>query len=113
MAISASQFVVLVGASALVATRQPRGGRLLTLVALFLLAVVAVGLVIQMVGNQRVAASIWQTDYGDGLAWLVPPFPGSSQATSWPAGATGWCGWAAWPSPPCWVCSGGCRPGWR
>jgi hypothetical protein len=77
VAISASQFVVLVGASALVATRQPRGGRLLTLVALFLLAVVAVGLVIQMVGNQRVAASIWQTDYGDGLAGLVgPAFPG-------------------------------------
>ena len=77
VAISASQLVVLVGASALVATRRPRGGRLLTVVALVLLAVVAVGLVIQMVGNQRVAASIWQTDYGDGQAGVVgPAFPG-------------------------------------
>jgi hypothetical protein len=35
-----------------------------------------VGLIIQTVGNQRVAASIWQTDYGHGHgrpAWLIPP----------------------------------------
>ena len=32
-----------------------------------------VGLIIQTVGNQRVAASIWQTDYGDGQAGLVGP----------------------------------------
>jgi hypothetical protein len=32
-----------------------------------------VGLIIQTVGNQRVAASIWQTDYGDGQAGLVDP----------------------------------------
>jgi hypothetical protein len=31
------------------------------------------GLIIQTVGNQRVAASIWQTDYGDGQAGLVDP----------------------------------------
>jgi hypothetical protein len=30
-------------------------------------------LIIQTVGNQRVAASIWQTDYGDGQAGLVDP----------------------------------------
>jgi hypothetical protein len=32
-----------------------------------------VGLIIQTVGNQRVAASIWQIDYGDGQAGLVDP----------------------------------------
>jgi len=32
-----------------------------------------VGLIIQTAGNQRVAASIWQTDYGDGQADLVDP----------------------------------------
>ena len=32
-----------------------------------------VGLIIQTVGNQRVAASIWQTDDGDGQAGLVDP----------------------------------------
>jgi hypothetical protein len=77
VAISAGQLVVLVGAAALLATRQPRGGRLATVVAVVLLAVVAVGLIIQLVGNQRVAASIWQTDYGDGQAGLVgPAYPG-------------------------------------
>jgi len=32
-----------------------------------------VGLIIQTVGNQRVAASIWPTHYGDGQAGLVGP----------------------------------------
>jgi hypothetical protein len=32
-----------------------------------------VGLIIQTLGNQRAAASIWQTDYGDGQAGLVGP----------------------------------------
>ena len=37
-----------------------------------------VGLIIQTVGNQRVAASIWQTDYGDGQADLVDPVSAST-----------------------------------
>jgi hypothetical protein len=37
-----------------------------------------VGLIIQTVGNQRVAASIWQTDYGDGQAGLVDPADAST-----------------------------------
>jgi hypothetical protein len=32
-----------------------------------------IGPIIQTVGNQRVAASIWQTDYGHGQAGLVDP----------------------------------------
>ena len=77
VAISAGQLVALVAAAALLVARQRLGGRLLTLIAVALLAVVAVGLVIQMLGNQRVAASIWQTDYGDGQAGLVgPAYPG-------------------------------------
>jgi hypothetical protein len=66
----------LAGGWLLVAGRR-LGGRLLTLVLLALLSVMAVGLVVQMVGNQRVAASIWQTSYGDGQAGLVgPAYPG-------------------------------------
>ena len=37
-----------------------------------------VGLIIQTVGNQRVAASIWQIDYGDGQAGLVGPADAST-----------------------------------
>jgi hypothetical protein len=37
------------------------------------LAVVAVGLVLEVVGNQRVAASIWQTSYGDEQAAAIGP----------------------------------------
>jgi hypothetical protein len=41
------------------------------------LAVVAVGLVLEVVGNQRVAASIWQTSYGDEeVAAVGPSFEG-------------------------------------
>ena len=77
VAISAGQLVALVAAAALLVARRRLGGRLPTLIAVALLAVVVVGLVIQMLGNQRVAASIWQTDYGDGQAGLVgPAYPG-------------------------------------
>ena len=37
-----------------------------------------VGLIIQTVGNRRVAASIWQTDHGDGQAGLVDPVHAST-----------------------------------
>jgi hypothetical protein len=76
VAISAGQLLALVGAATLVVARHGLGGRRLTVFALVVLAVVAAGLVIQVIGNQRVAASIWQTDYGDedvGLVGLAYP----------------------------------------
>jgi hypothetical protein len=72
VAISAGQLVALVGAATLVLERQGLGGRLVTVFALVILVVVAAGLVIQVIGNRRVAASMWQTDYGDedvGARW--------------------------------------------
>jgi hypothetical protein len=47
--------------------------RRLNVLLVVLLAVVAVGLVLEVVGNQRVAASIWQTSYGDEEAAVVGP----------------------------------------
>jgi hypothetical protein len=41
-----------------------------------------VGLIIQTVGDQRVAASIWQTDCGDGQAGLVDPAYASALYTA-------------------------------
>ena len=41
-----------------------------------------VGLIVQMGGDQRVAASIWQTDYGDGQAGLVCPAYASPSTTA-------------------------------
>ena len=41
-----------------------------------------VGLIIQTVGNQRGAASIWQTDYGDGKAGLICPAHASPSTTA-------------------------------
>jgi hypothetical protein len=38
-----------------------------------LLTIVAVGLVLEVIGNQRVAASIWQTSYGDEEAAAIGP----------------------------------------
>jgi hypothetical protein len=76
-AISASHLAVLIVVAVPLAVRQRLGGRRSTLLALAILAVVAVGLVMQVVGNQRIAASIWQTDYGDHAAGLVGPgYPG-------------------------------------
>ena len=47
--------------------------RQLNVLLVVLLAVVAVGLVLEVVGNQRVAASIWQTTYGDEEAAAIGP----------------------------------------
>jgi hypothetical protein len=47
--------------------------RQLNVLLVVLLAVVAVGLVLEVVGNQRVAASIWQTSYGDEEAAAIGP----------------------------------------
>jgi len=47
--------------------------RRLNVLLVVLLAVVAVGLVLEVVGNQRVAASIWQTSYGDEEAAAIGP----------------------------------------
>jgi hypothetical protein len=47
--------------------------RRLNVLLVMLLAVVAVGLALEVVGNQRVAASIWQTSYGDEEAAAVGP----------------------------------------
>jgi hypothetical protein len=67
----------LVAATLVLAARRRLGGRLLTLLFVAVLAVVGVGLAMQVVGNQRIAASIWQTDYGDQAAGLVGPgYPG-------------------------------------
>jgi hypothetical protein len=93
VAISAAQLVVLVGAFALLATRRPRGGRLLIVAAVVLLAIVAVGLVVEMVGNQRVAASIWQTDYGDGQVGLVGPASPGFESGHILAGRGDWLVW--------------------
>ena len=56
---SASQLAVLVAATLVLAAGQRLGGRLPTLLFVAVLAVVAVGLIMQVVGNQRIAASIW------------------------------------------------------
>jgi hypothetical protein len=51
--------------------------RRLNVLLMVLLAVVAVGLALEVVGNQRVAASIWQTSYGDEeVAAVGPSFEG-------------------------------------
>jgi hypothetical protein len=47
--------------------------RRLNVLLVALLAVVVVGLVLEVVGNQRVAASIWQTAYGDEEAAAIGP----------------------------------------
>jgi hypothetical protein len=47
--------------------------RRLSVLLVVLLAVVAVGLVLEVVGNQRVAASIWRTSYGDEQAAAIGP----------------------------------------
>lgn len=47
--------------------------RRLNVLLVVLLAVVAVGLMLEVVGNQRVAASIWQTSYGDEQAAAIGP----------------------------------------
>jgi len=47
--------------------------RRLNVLLLLLLAVVAVGLALEAIGNQRVAASIWQTSYGDEEAAAIGP----------------------------------------
>jgi hypothetical protein len=47
--------------------------RRLNVLMVVLLAVVALGLVLEVVGNQRVAASIWQTSYGDEEVTAVGP----------------------------------------
>jgi hypothetical protein len=47
--------------------------RRLNVLLVMLLAVVAVGLALEVVGNQRVAASIWQTSYGDEEAAAIGP----------------------------------------
>jgi hypothetical protein len=65
-AAAAGQLLAVV-AGAVLARRQ------LNVLLVVLLAVVAVGLVLEVVGNQRVAASIWQTSYGDEEAAAVGP----------------------------------------
>ena len=58
-------------------------------VLLVVLTIVAVGLVLEVIGNQRVADSIWQTSYGDEQAAAIgPSFEGSSQGMRWPEPAT-------------------------
>jgi hypothetical protein len=47
--------------------------RRLNVLLLVLVAVVAVGLVLEVVGNQRVAASIWLTSYDDQEAGVIGP----------------------------------------
>jgi hypothetical protein len=47
--------------------------RRLNVLLVVLLAVVAMGLVLEVVGNQRAAASIWQTSYGDEQAAAIGP----------------------------------------
>jgi hypothetical protein len=47
--------------------------RRLNVLLVVVLAVVAVGLVLEVMGNQRVAASIWQTTYGDEEAAAIGP----------------------------------------
>ena len=51
--------------------------RRLNVLLVLLLTIVAVGLVLEVIGNQRVAASIWQTSYGDEeTAAIGPGFEG-------------------------------------
>jgi hypothetical protein len=47
--------------------------RRLNVLLVALLTIVAVGLVLEVIGNQRVAASIWQTSYGDEEAAAIGP----------------------------------------
>jgi hypothetical protein len=65
-AVAAGQLLAVV-AGAVLARRR------LNVLLVALLAVVAVGLVLEAVGNQRVAASIWQTSYGDEEAAAIGP----------------------------------------
>jgi hypothetical protein len=61
--IDAAMLTVVVAGAALAWRRL--GQRLALLVAVVALAVVTVGLVVEVVGNLRVAHSIWRTPYGD------------------------------------------------
>jgi hypothetical protein len=61
--IDAAMLAVVVAGAALAWRRL--GQRLALLLAALALAVVTVGLVIEVVGNLRVAHSIWRTPYGD------------------------------------------------
>jgi hypothetical protein len=65
-AAAAGQLVAVV-AGAVLARRR------LNVLLVVLLTVVAVGLVLEVIGNQRVAASIWQTSYGDEEAAAIGP----------------------------------------
>jgi hypothetical protein len=47
--------------------------RRLNVLLVLLLTIVAVGLVLEVIGNQRVAASIWETSYGDEEAAAIGP----------------------------------------
>ena len=47
--------------------------RRLNVLLVLLLTIVAMGLVLEVIGNQRVAASIWQTSYGDEEAAAIGP----------------------------------------
>ena len=47
--------------------------RRLNVLLVVLLTIVAVGLVLEVIGNQRVADSIWQTSYGDEQAAAIGP----------------------------------------
>jgi hypothetical protein len=61
--IDAAMLAVVVAGAALAWRRL--GQRLALLLATLALAVVTVGLVVEVVGNLRVAHSIWRTPYGD------------------------------------------------
>jgi hypothetical protein len=65
-AVAAGQFLAVV-AGAVLARRR------LNVVLVVVLAIVAVGLALEVVGNQRVAASIWQTPYSDEEAAAIGP----------------------------------------
>jgi hypothetical protein len=61
------------GQSLAVVTGAALARRRLNVLLVVPLAVVAAGLVLEVVGNQRVAASIWQTSYGDEQAAAIGP----------------------------------------
>jgi hypothetical protein len=61
--IDAAMLTVVVAGAALAWRRL--GQRLALLLAIVALAVVTVGLVVEVIGNLRVAHSIWRTPYGD------------------------------------------------
>jgi hypothetical protein len=65
-AAAAGQLLAVV-AGAVLARRRLNG------LLVLLLTIVAVGLVLEVIGNQRVAASIWQTSYGDEEAAAIGP----------------------------------------